>query len=171
MTENNTDKNMKTNIMKTNIKNIIDYLDKSNLTLSFAESCTGGMLTSMFIDIPGISTYLNEGLVTYSNNSKIKRLGVKASTIEKYGAVSEECVKEMLLGLEDDVSAATSGIAGPSGGSPEKPVGTVYIGVKVKDSMNIVRKLFKGNRLEIRQKSCEETINLLLKQLKKKDSR
>jgi nicotinamide-nucleotide amidase len=144
------------------ISEILDILYKKNYKISFAESCTGGMLTSIFVNLPGVSDYLIEGLITYSNESKINRLGVNKKTIQNYGAVSEECVKEMVIGLKTEVATAISGIAGPSGGTPEKPVGTVFIGVRVENKITVKRFIFDGSRNDIRYKSCDETIKMLL---------
>ena len=106
-------------------KKVVELLQKLNLSVSTAESCTGGMLASKLIDVPGVSDIFYEGVVSYSNEAKQKRLNVKAETLEKYGAVSEEVAKEMVLGLHTDVALSTTGIAGPAGGSDEKPVGLV----------------------------------------------
>ncbi len=147
------------------ISEILGKLEEKNYRISFAESCTGGMLTSIFVNLPGVSDYLIEGLITYSNESKIKRLGVNKKTIERYGAVSKECIEEMVKGLNTEVASAISGIAGPSGGTPEKPVGTVFIGVKVESKITIKKFIFDGSRNDIRYKSCDETIKMLLESL------
>lgn len=151
---------------KNKIEQILSILEQKDYTLSFAESCSGGMLTSSFIDIPGASNVLIEGLVTYSNESKINRLGVPKHILDQYGAVSEETVSAMLKGLVTDVGGAISGVAGPSGGSVDKPVGTVFIGVRVSDKYSVKKLHFDGDRHEIRKQSCIETINLLLSCLK-----
>lgn len=111
---------------------VADRLMEQGLTLSSAESCTGGMFASTMTDIPGISQCFDRGLVTYSNQAKMEELGVSAGTLEKFGAVSEETALEMVEGLKrvsgSDVCISVTGIAGPGGGSEEKPVGLVYIG-------------------------------------------
>ncbi|MFR4021401.1 MAG: CinA family protein, partial [Clostridia bacterium] len=116
---------------------VADRLMEQGLTLSSAESCTGGMFASTMTDIPGISQCFDRGLVTYSNQSKMEELGVSAGTLEKFGAVSEETALEMVEGLKrvsgSDVCISVTGIAGPGGGSEEKPVGLVYIGFSYGD--------------------------------------
>ena len=136
------------------------------LTISTAESCTGGMIASKLIEVPGISTNFIEGIVSYSNEAKIKRLKVKKETLEKYGAVSEEVAREMLAGLKTDIGISTTGIAGPDGGTKNKPVGLVYIGIKVKDEVKIFRRELKGDRNKIRQRAMMHALYNLLKILK-----
>lgn len=142
---------------------IIKKLLESNETISLAESCTGGAITSRLIDVPGVSKVLTEGIVCYSNESKMQRLGVKRETLEKYGAVSEETAREMLEGQEADIAIATTGIAGPGGGSEEKPVGTVYIGIKIKNEIHIKKYNFKGTRERVRRSTVMTTLFRLLK--------
>ena len=136
------------------------------LTISTAESCTGGMIASKLIEVPGISENFIEGIVSYSNEAKIKRLKVKKETLEKYGAVSEEVAREMLAGLKTDVGISTTGIAGPDGGTKDKPVGLVYIGIKVKDEVKVFRRELKGDRNKIRQRAMMHALYNLLKILK-----
>ena len=136
------------------------------LTISTAESCTGGMIASKLIEVPGISENFVEGIVSYSNEAKIKRLKVKKETLEKYGAVSEEVAREMLAGLKTDIGISTTGIAGPDGGTKNKPVGLVYIGIKVKDEVKIFRRELKGDRNKIRQRAMMHALYNLLKILK-----
>lgn len=149
---------------------IFNYLtsQKEILTISTAESCTGGMIASKLVDVSGISSSFMEGIVCYSNEAKIKRLNVKKETLEKYGAVSEETAREMLLGLKTDVAIATTGVAGPNGGTIEKPVGLVYIGVRVGKEVEIIRKEFKGERNKIRQRTTLFAMYSLLKMLRKR---
>ncbi|MDP0494560.1 MAG: CinA family nicotinamide mononucleotide deamidase-related protein [Fusobacterium sp. JB021] len=132
---------------------ILGILKKKKLTLSVAESCTGGMISSKLVSVSGASEIYKEGLVTYSNLSKSERLGVNKKTLENYGAVSFEVATEMVKGLKTDVGIATTGIAGPSGGTKEKPVGLVFIGLRVKERIKIIKKIFKGSREEIREKA------------------
>ena len=136
------------------------------LTISTAESCTGGMIASKLIEVPGISKNFIESIVSYSNEAKIKRLKVKKETLEKYGAVSEEVAREMLAGLKTDIGISTTGIAGPDGGTKNKPVGLVYIGIKVKDEVKIFRRELKGDRNKIRQRAMMHALYNLLKILK-----
>ena len=139
---------------------------KKPFTISTAESCTGGMIASKLIEVPGISENFIESIVSYSNEAKIKRLKVKKETLEKYGAVSEEVAREMLAGLKTDVAISTTGIAGPGGGTKEKPVGLVYIGIRVKDEVKIFRRELKGDRNKIRQRAMMHALYNLLKILK-----
>ncbi len=136
------------------------------LTISTAESCTGGMIASKLIEVPGISENFIEAIVSYSNEAKIKRLKVKKETLEKYGAVSEEVAREMLAGLNTDIAISTTGVAGPGGGTKDKPVGLVYIGIKVKDEVKIFRRELKGDRNKIRQRAMMHALYNLLKILK-----
>ena len=139
---------------------------KKPLTISTAESCTGGMIASKLIEVPGISENFIEGIVSYSNEAKIKRLKVKKETLEKYGAVSEEVAREMLAGLKTDIGISTTGIAGPGGGSKDKPVGLVYIGIKVKEEVKVFKRELKGDRNKIRQRAMMHALYNLLKILK-----
>ena len=136
------------------------------LTISTAESCTGGMVASKLIEVPGISENFIESIVSYSNEAKIKRLKVKKETLEKYGAVSEEVAREMLAGLKTDVGISTTGIAGPGGGTKDKPVGLVYIGIKVKNEVKVFKRELKGDRNKIRQRAMMHALYNLLKILK-----
>ena len=149
---------------------IYEYLNsgKKPLTISTAESCTGGMVASKLIEVPGISENFIESIVSYSNEAKIKRLKVKKETLEKYGAVSEEVAREMLAGLKTDIGISTTGIAGPGGGTKEKPVGLVYIGIKVKDEVKVFKRELKGDRNKIRQRAMMHALYNLLKILSKK---
>ena len=135
-------------------KAFAELLESAELTISCAESCTGGILSGRLTNVPGISELFKTGLVTYSNKSKRRLLGVKKGTLQKYGAVSSQTVQEMVKGLvavtKTDVGIAISGIAGPDGGSKEKPVGLVYIGCCVKGKVTVKEYHFSGNREKIR---------------------
>lgn len=146
---------------------LVEKLKELNLKISLAESCTGGMIAEKLVSVSGVSEVFEEGLVTYSNKAKTERLGVKRETLDKFGAVSEETVEEMLKGLKTDIGIAVSGIAGPNGGTGEKPVGTVVIGFKIKDKILVNRYLFKGDREKIRLRACYEAISGLLQILRK----
>jgi nicotinamide-nucleotide amidase len=139
-----------------------ERLIKDHLTIATAESCTGGMLAQMLTSQAGSSAYFKGAIVAYANEIKTGLLQVSPAILEKYGAVSEETVREMLLGCErqfqTDIVCAVSGIAGPDGGTAEKPVGTVYIGVKYLDKIVIERCLFLGDREAIRFKSAEKAV-------------
>lgn len=130
------------------------------MSISTAESCTGGMLASKLIDVPGISNSFYEGIVSYSNEAKMKRLGVKKETLERYGAVSEEVAREMVMGLATDIALSTTGIAGPDGGTAEKPVGLVYMGIKVKDKIYVEKRVFRGDRNKVRERTVSHTLLL-----------
>ena len=145
---------------------IVKLLTKKKLTVSFAESCTGGLLASSITSISGSSKVFNMGLVTYSNNAKVKLLQVPKKTITKYGAVSYETCISMVKSLskisKSNISISITGIAGPNGGTKEKPVGLVYIGLK-KGSKIIIRKnLFKNKkRISIQKKTVNETLKII----------
>ena len=147
---------------------IVKKLIEEKKTISVAESCSGGLLASSFIDVPGASEIFMEGLVTYSNEAKMERLGVKKETLEKYGAVSAETAKEMVCGLKTDVGISVTGIAGPGGGTEEKPVGLVYMGIKVDDEIFIEKKIFSGPRRKIRERAVLHSLFCLNKILKRK---
>lgn len=140
------------------------------LTVSTAESCTGGMIASKLISYPGVSEVFKEGVVTYSNEAKIKRLGVNKDTLDNFGAVSYETVVEMAQGIareaNTDVAIATSGIAGPGGGTIDKPVGLVYIGIKIKDKTVVKKFEFKGSRDIVRTQAAFSALEMLKIELK-----
>lgn len=144
-------------------KKVVELLKKLNMNISTAESCTGGMLASKLIDVPGISEVFYEGVVSYSNEAKINRLGVRKEILDKYGAVSEEVAKEMVMGLTTDVALSTTGIAGPDGGSEEKPVGLVYIGIRIKDKIYVEKRVFRGDRNKVRERTVSHTLFTLIK--------
>ncbi|WP_373077903.1 CinA family nicotinamide mononucleotide deamidase-related protein [Fusobacterium varium] len=148
-------------------KKAVELVKKLGMNISTAESCTGGMIASRLIDVPGVSEVFKEGIVSYSNDAKIKRLGVKKETLKKYGAVSEETAREMVMGLDSDIAIATTGIAGPDGGTPEKPVGLVYIGIRVKDDIYIEKRFFNGDRMKIRERAVSQSLFSLIKILDK----
>jgi len=151
------------------VQEIIKILKKRGHTITFAESCTGGRVSSAFTAISGVSSILNGAVITYSNGIKSQWLNVKESTLIRYGAVSSQCISEMLEGIikltNADGAIAISGIAGPSGGTKEKPVGTVYIGVKYLDKIIIKHYLFNGSREEIQQEATNKAIKLFFKNL------
>jgi nicotinamide-nucleotide amidase len=146
-----------------------EKLMHSGKKLAVAESCTGGLIQNLFTNNQGSSNYLEGGVVSYSNDAKMKLLGVKESTLRKFGAVSKETVKEMLEGVralfDVDYAIAVSGIAGPTGGTREKPVGLVYIGVNIEGKLLVKRFNFSGDRLQIKKQSAENAIYLLLKRI------
>tara|TARA_Y100000992_G_C20949354_1_gene342807 strand:+ start:72 stop:542 length:471 start_codon:yes stop_codon:yes gene_type:complete len=146
---------------------IVRLLTKKRLTVSFAESCTGGLLSSSITSISGSSKVFNIGLVTYSNNAKVKLLKVPKKIITKYGAVSYETCLSMVKNLskisKSHISISITGVAGPNGGTKTKPVGLVYIGLK-KGSKTIIKKnLFKSkNRVSIQKATVNKAINMIL---------
>lgn len=146
---------------------IIQLLKANNWKISVAESCTGGLLADKFIHIPGVSEIFYEGIVSYDNKSKQNRLGVQETTLLKYGAVSSETASEMLGGLSTEIAISTTGIAGPDGGNIEKPVGLVYIGIRVFDEITVLKKQFRGSRNQIRQRVVLEALVSLFQILSK----
>lgn len=150
-------------------KDLIDEIGKllidKKMTISTAESCTGGMVAAKLIEYPGISASFIEGFVTYSNDSKVKRIGVKRETLDEFGAVSFEVAKEMARGVANttgsNIGVSTTGIAGPSGGSIEKPVGLVYIAVFYKGTTFVKELKLNGTRQEIRNSAALELLELL----------
>lgn len=148
-------------------KKIVEILKEKKWKISVAESCTGGLLADRFIQWPGVSEVFYEGILSYSNESKQKRLGVQEETLQKYGAVSPETAKEMLEKLPTEVAISTTGIAGPDGESKEKPVGLVYIGIRVLDHVIIIKKQFRGSRNQIRQRVVLEALMNLFQVLLK----
>ncbi len=144
-------------------------LVSKNLTISTAESCTGGMVSGKLINYPGISSVFMEGAVTYSNEAKINRLGVKAETLEKYGAVSSEVAAEMARGIArtsgTNIGLSTTGIAGPGGGSEEKPVGMVYVGLCINGEVKTKKLILSGNRQRIRERATMQVLDLLRREL------
>ena len=142
---------------------LVELLIKNNLHISFYESCTGGMLASRIINVSNASKVLNESLVTYSNEAKMKYLKVNPLTIDKYDVVSEEVAKEMVVGgkllTKSEVNISTTGVAGPTGGTDLIPVGTVCFGILINDKL----KTFKKNFNDIgRNKVREEATNFIL---------
>ena len=155
------------------LNKIKEILVKNNLSLSSAESCTGGLISSYLTDIDGSSNFIFQNFVTYSNDAKIKFLGVLPDTLYKYGAVSEQTAYEMSKGLlkYTNCSIATTGILGPTGGSKEKPIGLVYISLGYKDKIKIIKYISKkahtNNRYEIKVDIVENALFELLKFLER----
>ena len=147
---------------------LIQKLAESNQTLSTVESCTGGLLFGYLTAVPGASAVLERGYITYSNQAKQEMVGVNANTLAAYGAVSKQTAEEMAKGgcqlARTDISISITGIAGPGGGSAEKPVGLIWISAFRKDGMQQTeRHLFKGDRQEIRILACTHAISLQLR--------
>ena len=147
-------------------KSTINKLIKKNISVSVAESCTGGLLSSTIVSIPGVSRIFNMGLIVYSNQAKIKLLKVNKNKLNKFGAVSKETAKMMIINLskisKSKLCISTTGIAGPAGELKNKPVGLVFIGIKYKSKNIIFKKKFKGTRKIIQKK----TIDYIFKTIK-----
>ena len=149
------------------IDRIIKKLQKKRMKISVAGSCTGGLLSSQITSISGSSKVFSMGLITYSNQSKIKILNVPKKIIEKYGSVSEECCLSMVKNLKKisraDISISITGIAGPSGGSAKKPVGLVYVGIIKGTNIKVKKLLFNKNlnRVQIQKLTCSKVLQLL----------
>lgn len=149
---------------------IVGELYRRGLTITTAESCTGGLLSGRLINAAGASDVLNEGYITYSNEAKERILGVSHRTLESYGAVSCQTAEEMASGAahaaKADIAMTTTGIAGPGGGTAAKPVGLVYIGCYIKGEVTSVECHFSGSRSEVRLSSVETALHVLLDRLK-----
>ena len=150
------------------IKNLVRKLIKKKLKISFAESCTGGLLASSVTSTSGASKIFSLGLITYSNQAKIKFLKINKNIIKKYGAVSHECCLAMVNNLSKiskaNINVSITGIAGPKGGTKQKPVGLVYIGIKKGNKTQINKCLFKSNkRSTIQKASVKKALNLALR--------
>ena len=148
-------------------RKLVKKLSKKKLKISFAESCTGGMLSSTITSVSGSSKVFNLGLITYSNKTKISILKVPESIIKKYGAVSKECCLSMVKNLSKiskaNISVSITGIAGPSGGTKLKPVGLVYIGIKKRNKIIVQKNLFKNkNRISIQKAAATKVLKILL---------
>ncbi len=133
-------------------------------TIATAESCTGGWIAQAITDVPGSSAWFDRGFVTYSNAAKVQMLGVDPQTLKDYGAVSTETATQMAAGAlvhsDADVAVAVTGIAGPDGGTPEKPVGTVFIAWADKSgAVKVIRQQFSGNRRQIRAQTVKAAID------------
>ena len=149
---------------ETSIEEVVaKMLVENNLKIAVAESCTGGMVSASLINYPGISSVFMEGCVTYSNEAKMKSLGVKKETLDVYGAVSDKCAKEMASGVaaryNTNVGIATTGIAGPGGGTDEKPVGLVYFGIYINGKVISKKYVFNGDRQGIRERATRTILN------------
>ena len=152
--------------MNNQLKRVLSKLIKQKINLSVAESCTGGMLSQYITSISGASKVFTFGIITYSNKSKIKYLKVPSEIIKKYGAVSERCCGLMINNLakisKAKLNLAITGIAGPKGGTKQKPVGLVYIGIKINRKIQVNKYFFKNqNRDQIRKNSVKEAFKLI----------
>ena len=148
---------------------VVKMLKNAGMTVTTVESCTGGLISATLVDVAGASAVLNQAYVPYANEAKQSLVGVKAETLEAYGAVSEQTAREMAEGgakaANADAALAVTGIAGPDGGTAEKPVGLVYIGCHVNGNTVVERNVFSGNRREVREQSVGAALALLKRQL------
>lgn len=146
---------------------IAALLEQKKLHVTTAESCTGGLIAGTLVNVPGISSWFGEGYVTYSNEAKEKLIGVPHDVLETYGAVSEETARAMAEGAAHAAGAeaaiAVTGIAGPDGGTAEKPVGLVYMGCCCRDRSRVEKHRFDGDRAAVRAQSVQAALRLLKK--------
>ena len=150
---------------------IVSLLKKYQYTITTAESCTGGLVAATLINVSGVSSFLREAYITYSNEAKEKLLGVKKEIIEQYTVVSAETAEAMALGgakaAGTDICVSVTGIAGPDGGTKEQPVGLVYIGCVCKESVKTKRFVFEGDRQSVRNQAVKEALLFVKEMLKK----
>lgn len=148
---------------------VVRLLKEQNLTVTAAESCTGGLIAGTLVNVPGASDVFGESYVTYSNEAKQRLVGVRAETLEQFGAVSEETAYEMAAGAARaagaDVGLSSTGIAGPGGGTPEKPVGLVYIGCCVRGEVQVRRLNLHGDREQNRMDTVKAALELAAEML------
>jgi PncC family amidohydrolase len=156
------------------INKVSDELKKHQVTVATAESCTGGLLAHTLTNISGSSEYFDRGVISYSNKAKQEILGVPEEVLKKYGAVSKQVAETMAQAIRQQASVdyglATTGIAGPTGGTKDKPVGLVYIAIATNDSIVVKRFLFSGDRLTNKESTCTATLELLLELLSQEKS-
>ena len=147
-------------------KRISDILKQKKLTIATAESCTGGLIAHTFTNISRSSDFFERGIVSYSNEAKIELLDVPKDLLIKYGAVSEQVAKAMAEGIRTksnvDIGISTTGIAGPTGGTKEKPVGLVYISISTSDKTIVKKFQFTGDRIQNKESTCNEAHQMLL---------
>ncbi len=153
------------------VKQAVELMIKNKITVATAESCTGGLIAKLITDFAGVSDIYSEGYVTYSNDAKIKNLGVLPETLNEFGAVSKNTAEEMANGVRlrsnSHIGISTTGIAGPGGATPTKPVGLVYIAVSTPEKCIVKELHHSGTREEIRQKTAEDVFCLLTEVIKK----
>jgi PncC family amidohydrolase len=151
------------------LERIASLLKKKGLWIATAESCTGGLIAHKLTNVPGSSEYFKGGVVSYSNEVKMKLLGVREETLREYGAVSEQTAREMANGvrklLDVDIAIATTGIAGPGGATPTKPVGLVYASLSSPEKTIVKKFVFKGEREENKESFANAALNILLEYL------
>jgi PncC family amidohydrolase len=146
-----------------------DLLRRRGWSLATAESCTGGLIGDKITNVSGSSDYYLGGVIAYSNQIKLEQLGVQSATLEHFGAVSQETVIEMARGVRlrfrSDVGLSVSGVAGPGGGSPEKPVGLTWIGLSTSEFENAWQHLWQGDRLQVKEQTARQALRLLAETL------
>lgn len=151
---------------------VYELLKKRHCTVTTAESATGGMVAAALINVPGMSEFFKEGYITYANEAKIKLLGVSPETIAQFGVVSSETAAEMAEGAARtagcEAAVSVTGVAGPDGDTPNCPVGLVYIGCQLRGRTVTERRLFEGDRMQVRQAATEAAL-LLLKRMLEED--
>lgn len=150
---------------------LVKKLTNKNYTITTAESCTGGLLSASIVHIDGASNVLHSAFVTYANEAKVQFAGVSHETLTKWGAVSEETAAQMCHGCMRtagaDMGLSTTGLAGPGGGTPEKPVGLVYIGCCLHGDITVERHLFSGDRIQVQEQAVEAALDLAIRCLDK----
>lgn len=151
-------------------KEVAELLRKFNLTITTAESCTGGLIAATLVNVPGISGQFQEGYITYSNEAKEKLLNVSHKTLECFGAVSSQTAEEMARGArkaaDADIAIVSTGIAGPDGGTKEKPAGLVYLGCAYRDEVKVECHIFTGDRQNVRTESVRAALALVVQMIK-----
>ncbi len=156
------------------VNKVSDELKKNQVTIATAESCTGGLLAHTLTNVSGSSDYFDCGIISYSNPAKIQLLGIPKKLLKKHGAVSKEVAAAMAKAIRQHAQVtyglATTGIAGPTGGTKDKPIGLVYIAISTKNAVVVKQFLFSGDRLTNKESSCTAALELLLETLSQKKS-
>lgn len=152
---------------------VVRLLREKHMMIATAESCTGGMIGSALVNVPGASYVYSDGFITYSDSAKHRNLGVRQETLDRYSAVSEQTAREMAEGAarraDADVGVSSTGIAGPDGGTPEKPVGLVWLGCTVRGKTTAEKHIFSGDRMAVRKQAAERALRLVLECLETED--
>lgn len=152
---------------------LVALAKEKNIKIATAESCTGGMIGTAITSISGSSAVFDYGYITYANDAKVKLLGVQQSTLQKYGAVSEQTAREMAIGALKasgaNIAVSATGIAGPTGGTPNKPVGTVFIATATKNNVIVTENHFVGNREQVRNSTVVKAISMCIDAVKNYD--
>lgn len=161
-----TDKFLRTVVCSMQIEEqVVEKLKKLHYTVTTAESCTGGLLAGTILNVSGASTVYNEGYITYSNEAKKRILGVSSETLYRHGAVSEETAREMAIGVakvaKADIGLSTTGIAGPTGGTKDKPVGLIYVACSILGKVSVKKLQLNGTREENRNEAVRKTLEML----------